>query len=91
VNAPPTIWRVTATALVCALAWLLAQPASAELSAIEKHVVAAVDAEVERALELLQRTVDVNSGTMSFAGVREVGRLFAAELEELGFGSVIVR
>ncbi len=56
-------------------------------SKIERRLVAAVEESRDRALALLQTTVDVNSGTLNFAGVRRVGRLFAAELEELGFST----
>jgi glutamate carboxypeptidase len=83
-NRPPNR-LLAASALAGLFAALLAAPAAAELSAVEQRIAAAVDSEVERALELLQRSVDVNSGTMNFAGVSEVGRMFAAELEELGF------
>ena len=44
-----------------------------------------VQAHSADALALLERAVNINSGTMNLAGVREVGRLFAAELETLGF------
>jgi glutamate carboxypeptidase len=40
---------------------------------------------VPEALGLLERAVNVNSGTMNFEGVRQVGSLFQAELEALGF------
>ncbi|HVS62642.1 MAG TPA: M20/M25/M40 family metallo-hydrolase [Thermoanaerobaculia bacterium] len=63
----------------------LSGAAASELDEPERRIVGAVEAEISRALALLERTVDVNSGTMNFAGVREVGRMFAAELEELGF------
>ena len=36
-------------------------------------------------IALLERAVNINSGTQNFTGVREVGKLFAAELEALGF------
>jgi len=74
----------TTLALVAALA-LAAAPAAAGLAPAERKMVAAVDAATPRGLELLQRAVDVNSGTMNFAGVREVARLFQPELERLGF------
>lgn len=74
------------------LAWmavaLLAAPsarAQPELSSREREIVAAVDAGTEEAIDLLRQVVEVNSGTMNHAGVREVGRIFAAELESLGF------
>jgi glutamate carboxypeptidase len=56
-----------------------------ELSAVEQRIVAAVKARSPAALQFLERTVNVNSGTMNFAGVRETGRLFGDELTALGF------
>jgi len=44
-----------------------------------------VDRHVPEALQLLERTVNVNSGTMNFAGVREVGEMFRHAFEPLGF------
>jgi len=58
---------------------------AAELSPIEQRIVAAVKERSPAALQFLERTVNVNSGTMNFAGVRETGRLFGEELSELGF------
>ncbi|MEO5617377.1 MAG: M20/M25/M40 family metallo-hydrolase [Candidatus Eisenbacteria bacterium] len=55
------------------------------LNSTEKKVVAAVDRAVPAALALLERTVNVNSGTMNFAGVREVGKIFEPEFAALGF------
>ena len=58
---------------------------AAELSATEKNIVAAVKARSPAALQFLERTVNINSGTMNLEGVREVGRLFRAEFDALGF------
>ncbi len=55
------------------------------LSRAEKAIVAHVDAHVGEARALLERVVNVNSGTQNLAGVREVGGIFARELEALGF------
>ena len=55
------------------------------LAAPERTIVEHVDAHNGEALALLERAVNINSGTQNFAGVREVGKLFAAELEALGF------
>jgi glutamate carboxypeptidase len=57
----------------------------APLTLDERALVAHVDAHNGEALALLERAVNINSGTQNFAGVREVGKLFAAELDELGF------
>jgi len=59
--------------------------ATAPLTRVERRIVAAVDRHAPAAQELLRRAVDVNSGTMNPVGVREVGNLFAAEFEALGF------
>ncbi|HYJ79182.1 MAG TPA: M20/M25/M40 family metallo-hydrolase [Longimicrobiaceae bacterium] len=63
-----------------------ATPAGAQtLTPQERRIVAYVDAHTEEAVALLARLVDVNSGTMNAAGVREVGRMLAAELDSIGF------
>src|SRR5438094_6343094 len=62
-----------------------AQVASATLSTEERTIVRTVDAENARAIALLQRVVDINSGTMNFAGVRRVADVLRAELDSLGF------
>jgi len=75
--------------LLPAIALLGIGPASNVSAAItskaERKIVTAVDRHTPAALELLRRTVDVNSGTMNPDGVREVGRMFGAEFEALGF------
>lgn len=68
------------------LSVLSARPASAQ-DPIESHIVAGVDQRLPAALDLLERAVNINSGTMNFDGVREVGRLFRAELDALGFAT----
>ena len=58
---------------------------NAKLSPPEAKMVAAVDAEYDRSVALLERLVNQNSGTMNFAGVKTVGDMMRAELEPLGF------
>jgi glutamate carboxypeptidase len=72
--------------LLAALATCGSSPAAcAGLTATERRIAAAVDPAIPAALALLERAVNVNSGTMNFAGVREAGGIFGAELEPLGF------
>jgi len=59
--------------------------AAAELSPVEQTIVAEVKAASPKALHLLERSVNINSGTMNLEGVRAVGRLYRYELEQLGF------
>jgi glutamate carboxypeptidase len=79
------------------LVWLLI-PAAAIVSLIvavvtaqrrepdEARVVASfIDAHNAEALTLLERLVNINSGTHNFDGVRNVGRIIRTELDGLGF------
>ena len=52
---------------------------------VDEIIVNHVDEEAARAILLLEKSVNINSGSMNFAGVRAVGRLLAPEFEELGF------
>ena len=77
-------------ARIAALALAAAGPASAAgegLSAVGQRLVARVEANRGRAIDLLRRAVDQPSATENLAGVRKVGALFAAELAELGFAT----
>ena len=60
-------------------------PSAAGSDAVERALVEHIDAHREEALALLERVVEINSGTMNFDGVRRVGEIFAAEYEALGF------
>ena len=52
---------------------------------MEKTIISAVDNHSQRAINLLKESVNINSGTMNFEGVKQVGRLFQNELDKLGF------
>ena len=58
---------------------------SGNLTPDERALGTYIDAHNGEALALLERVVNINSGTQNFAGVREVGRVFSGELERLGF------
>lgn len=64
---------------------LAAATAQAQLSGTEQRIVAEVKKDNAAALQLLEKSVRVNSGTLNPEGVREVGRIFAAEFQSLGF------
>lgn len=72
--------------LCSSIAFVALSPvAHAKLSAPEAKMVAAVDAEYERSIALLEKLVNQNSGTMNFPGVKTVGDMMRVELEPLGF------
>ncbi len=62
-------------------------PQGGRLTSDEQAIVAHVDAANPAALALLERVVNINSGSMNFAGVRAVGQVFRAELDALGFAT----
>lgn len=55
------------------------------LSSLERTLLRHVDVHNGEALSLLERLVNINSGTLNFAGVRQVGDVLRAELDTLGF------
>ena len=62
-----------------------AQGTPAGLSPSERTVGQAVDAHNAEALALLEKIVNINSGTMNLAGVRAVADVLRPHLESLGF------
>jgi len=77
--------RAIASALVALAIAAPAHAAAAGLSATERTIAASVDRHQPQSLALLERAVNLNSGTMNADGVRAVGRLFQPELAALGF------
>jgi glutamate carboxypeptidase len=70
----------------CALPIVLAAAIQPDrLTPAERAMAAFIDAHHDEAVALLQRVVDINSGTMNFDGVRAVGAVFRSEFERLGF------
>lgn len=80
--------RPSGLAALAALAVLsLAPDANARpaLDATELRIAGWVDANAEAAIDLLEETVNIGSGTMNHDGVRAVGRVMQRELDALGF------
>lgn len=80
------------TLLTCLAFALLIPPATPStpapddsLTAAERAVARAIDARSAEAIRLLEQLVNINSGTMNFDGVRQVGAVLRARLDALGF------
>lgn len=71
--------------ILIALATVAMSQTPPPLTAAEASMVRSIDAGREAAIGLLERAVNINSGTQNFAGVRKVGALFGREFERLGF------
>ena len=59
--------------------------ASPKLDANESAIVAWSESHSEDAIELLERQVNINSGSLNQEGVKEVGAILRAELDGLDF------
>jgi glutamate carboxypeptidase len=58
---------------------------SAQLSQDEAALVRFIDERSEQSIDLLERLVNINSGSLNLEGVREVGAILDAELAQIGF------
>lgn len=56
-----------------------------KISSEERKIVDYIDAHLEEAINLLGKTVDIESPTENLAGVKQVGMVFKSEFESLGF------
>ena len=85
--ASAVVFRVACLTIVTLLASppMTSDARQGTLTPREQALVRHVDAGNAAALALLERVVNINSGTMNFAGVRQVGAVFRAEFEALGF------
>ena len=73
------------TMLAILLTLATARPQPAGLTAEERALTTFIDADEGRALALLERIVNINSGTMNLTGVRDVGAALRPEFDALGF------
>ncbi len=69
------------------LALTLAGPLVAQTDRVERDLVRAVTARRNAAIALLERVVNINSGSLNGPGVRAVADVFRAELDALGFST----
>ena len=79
--------KVLIVLVVCVLATASGVSGRAQggVSAEERAMAAFIDKENDAALALLERAVNINSGSLNFEGVRQVGALFRSEFDALGF------
>jgi glutamate carboxypeptidase len=71
--------------LIAALVTLPKLTLTQELTSEEQEIRDYVHEYFGDAVSLLERSVNINSGSLNAEGVRQVGRVFQAELDEIGF------
>ena len=82
VSASSRLWLVLAATCCTAVPAPGAEPARSE-----QALVSYVRSRQEPAIALLERVVNINSGTMNFAGVRAVADVFRPHFDALGFAT----
>ena len=60
---------------------------SGGLNKNEKKIKLYVEKHTEEAIGLLEKVVNINSGTLNIEGNKIVGKVFQAELDQLGFNT----
>lgn len=81
----PEHYRPMKNILILVLLLDLSFGVNAQLSKMERKIAAHIDANNSSAIQLLAEVVNINSGSMNFDGVQQVGQIFKARLEALGF------
>lgn len=71
--------------LICAFLWSHSTVCAQQLSKNEKKIISLIDKFGQEPVLFLEKTVNINSGTMNPGGIKEVGTLYKAELDALGF------
>lgn len=66
---------------------LAAMPVLAELTPAEVRMAESIESRSPEARALLSKLVEINSGTLNFAGVRRVAEVLEPEFRELGFAT----
>jgi glutamate carboxypeptidase len=82
---PRCLKRAAVFATLALQATCAAAVAQGSLDANEKSLVAFVKSRDGEAVAMLERAVNINSGTMNFDGVRQVAETFRPSFEALGF------
>lgn len=75
--------------LLLTVSALITQPLCAQkkLSRKERKIVKTIERNNNDALRLLEKVVNINSGTQNLAGVKEVGMVFHKEFTDIGFAA----
>jgi glutamate carboxypeptidase len=77
--------RILPIALLPFMSFIPFTPFMPQTLSSEAAIAAYIEAHNDEAIALLERVVNINSGTQNLEGVRQVGAVFRAELDRLGF------
>lgn len=77
--------RFITTTLLIGFLFLSAFAKAQKLSKQEQQIITQVSKNNSEAIQFLEEVVNINSGTLHIEGVKEVGRVFDKEFQEIGF------
>lgn len=69
--------------IICFLLFQFLETPAQELSKKEKEIISIVQKNNDMAIQLLEKAVNINSGTMNLEGVKEVGMLFKDQFDQI--------
>ena len=78
------IKRIKFNTLFVGMLFMFSQTSMAN-TAVEQKITKHIDANLTQSQALLEKTVNINSGTMNFDGVKKVGAIYQAEFDAMGF------
>jgi len=70
---------------ILSLSFFCFQISAQKLSGVEKKLIKTVEKNNSEAITFLEKTVNINSGTLNLEGVKEVGEVFNDAFETIGF------
>ncbi|WP_338456395.1 M20/M25/M40 family metallo-hydrolase [uncultured Alteromonas sp.] len=76
--------RIKFNTLLACMVFVFSQTSMAN-TAVEQKITKYIDTNLTQSQALLEKTVNINSGTMNFDGVKKVGAIYQAEFDAMGF------
>lgn len=76
--------RIKFNTLLACMVFVFSQTSMAN-TAVEQKITKHINDNLTQSQALLEKTVNINSGTMNFDGVKKVGAIYQAEFDAMGF------
>lgn len=76
--------RIKFNTLLACMVFVFSQTSMAN-TAVEQKITKYIDTNLTQSQALLEKTVNINSGTMNFDGIKKVGAIYQAEFDAMGF------
>jgi glutamate carboxypeptidase len=77
-------------AVISCVGWFAIAGPAHGLEGVENKLVEIIDRDADPAIQFIEETVNINSGTLNPEGVRKLAKLYAREFEAIGFRTRVV-